>query len=261
MLYLRLFVLYFKLGILGELEYRANFWVQIFESIMSLTVAIGALLVVFEHTEQFGGWLQDQLLALMGIHLTIGGILALVISPSLERFVQDVRKGMLDFTLTKPADAQFMVSFQRVQVWKLIDVLFGLAVVVIAIIRLSGTIGWGEALGFLVALAAGTLIVYSFWVILATTSFWIIRAENIFQVFNALFVAGRWPVSIYPQWLRMVLTFIVPIAFAVTVPAEGLIGILTPQTLMTAIGLSLVLAIIARGFWRFGLKFYSGASA
>lgn len=40
--------------------------------------------------------------------------------------------------------------------------------------------------------------------------------------------AGRWPVGIYPIWLRMGLTFIVPLAFAVTVPAEAVSGRLDP---------------------------------
>jgi ABC-2 type transport system permease protein len=68
-------------------------------------------------------------------------------------------------------------------------------------------------------------------------------------------------VGIYPQWLRFTLTFLVPIAFAVTVPAEGLIGRLTNQTLWLAMALAIALLLISRLFWRTGIKFYSGASA
>jgi ABC-2 type transport system permease protein len=66
-------------------------------------------------------------------------------------------------------------------------------------------------------------------------------------------------VGIYPQWLRFALTFLVPIA--VTVPAEGLIGRLTNQTLWLAMALAIALLLISRLFWRTGIKFYSGASA
>jgi len=53
----------------------------------------------------------------------------------------------------------------------------------------------------------------------------------------------------------------VPVAFAVTVPAQGLIGQLTSGNLGLAVGLAIALFIVARLFWRFGIRFYSGASA
>ena len=58
-----------------------------------------------------------------------------------------------------------------------------------------------------------------------------------------------------------ILTFLVPVAFAVTVPAEGLTGRLTLQTLLLAVALALVMLLVSRLFWRFGIRYYSGASA
>jgi ABC-2 type transport system permease protein len=68
-------------------------------------------------------------------------------------------------------------------------------------------------------------------------------------------------VTIYPQWLRLGLTFLVPVAFAVTVPAEALTGRLTPLTLLGALGLAAALLGLARFIWRLGVRSYSGASA
>ena len=67
--------------------------------------------------------------------------------------------------------------------------------------------------------------------------------------------------AIYPSWLRISLTYLVPIAFAVTVPAEVLTGRLTVETLAIATGFALALVLISRWWWRFGLKHYAGASA
>lgn len=259
--YLRVLWAYFRLGVLGELEYRVNFWVQLLESALGLSVALGGLAVVFAYTDSLAGWLPEHLLALVGIHLTVGGLINLIISPSLGRFMQDVRRGTLDFTLVKPVDAQFVVSIQQVQVWKLVDVALGIGVWLLALLRLGARVGLSQALAFGLAFVAGVMIVYSFWVILATIAFWAVRVENVFEIFNALFTAGRWPVNLYPQWLRIVLTFVVPVAFAVTVPAQGLIGRLTTGALLEALALALGLFVGARAFWKFGLRRYSGASA
>jgi ABC-2 type transport system permease protein len=179
----------------------------------------------------------------------------------MQRFMEQVRLGTLDFTLTKPEDSQLLVSIQQVEIWKLTDVALGLLTLVVALSRLGGALGVGGALAFGTALLAGGAIVYSFWLMLATCAFWFVRVENILVIFQSMYQAGRWPIGIYPGWLRLSLTFLVPVAYATTVPAEALAGRLTGTTLLGAIALALVLLAASRLFWRTGLRHYSGASA
>ncbi len=261
MTYIRLLWVFFRVGILGELAYRVNFLVQLFQSLLGLGTALAGLAVIFSHTQDLGGWRPDELVALVGVYLLVGGAINLVIQPSMERLIESVREGTLDFTLTKPEDSQLLVSVQAVQIWKLIDVVLGFGVLIVALIRLGAAVGAWQAAAFGVALLAGGAIVYSFWLILATCSFWFVRVENILVIFQSMYEAGRWPVSLYPGWLRFALTFVVPVAFATTVPAQALTGRLTGQTLLGAVALAAVLLIASRLFWRFGIRYYSGASA
>jgi ABC-2 type transport system permease protein len=85
--------------------------------------------------------------------------------------------------------------------------------------------------------------------------------DEIVNLFQGVYAAGRWPVSIYPQWLRVGLTFIIPVAFAVTIPAEALTSRLIPLILLGTFALTILFVILARAFWHKGLKNYSGASA
>jgi ABC-2 type transport system permease protein len=85
--------------------------------------------------------------------------------------------------------------------------------------------------------------------------------DEIVNLFQGVYAAGRWPVSIYPKWLRVGLTFIIPVAFAVTIPANALTSRLTPLILAGTFVLTVVFIILARAIWRRGLKNYSGASA
>jgi len=258
---LRIILAYLRLGALGELEYRANFFTQILQSILSLAVGLGGLYVVFDHTDTLGGWLPAELLALVGIFTLMGGLIRLVIQPSMQRFMEDVRQGTLDFKLTKPADAQLLVSVQQFQLWQIVDIVLGLVILGAAAVQLGGLVGGWQAVGFAVALLCGAAIVYSFWLMLATVSFWVVRVENILVIFQTMYEAGRWPVNIYPLWLRAALTFLVPVAFAVTVPASAFVGRLELPTLLGAGALALALMGAARLFWRIGIKHYSGASA
>jgi ABC-2 type transport system permease protein len=119
----------------------------------------------------------------------------------------------------------------------------------------------GQLLIFLLMLVAGMTIIYSFWLILASTVFWLVKVDNILFIFESMYEAGRYPVTIYPGWLQFMLTFLVPIAFAITIPAQAIIGQLPIESALLAIGIALVAFILARLVWLTGLRHYSGASA
>lgn len=258
---LRLFAVYLRLGLLGEMEYRINFWINLLQSFLELGVALAGLAVVFSHTDTLGGWQPEELLALVGVYFLIAGLIRSLVRPSMQLFMEDIRKGTLDFKLTKPEDAQLLVSIQRVELWRLIDAVVGVIVLTVALSRLGARVGLGDALMFGTTLLAGALIVYSFYMILATCAFWFVKVENILVIFQSMYQAGRWPVTIYPDWLRWILTFLIPVAFATTVPATALTGRIETSLLLSAIGLAAVSLIVARLFWRYGIRFYSGASA
>ncbi len=261
MTYLRLLWIHLRLGILNELQYRTNLVLQLIQSAVGLVTALLGLGIVFSKTDTLGGWLPAEMLAIVGVYTLVSGLTQLVVRPSLQRFMEDIRLGTLDFTLTKPVDAQALVSMRQIEVWKLVDVVVGLVVLGVAVTQLGASIGATEALAFVVALLAGATIIYSFLLILATCAFWWVRLDNILNIFQSMYEAGRWPIGIYPPWLRYVLTFLVPVGFAITVPTEGLVGRLTSPTLVGAIALAIALPLIARAFWKFGVRHYSGASA
>jgi ABC-2 type transport system permease protein len=248
-------------SVLNETAYRVNFFIQLFQSLLELGTALAGLAVIFSYTQNLGGWQPDEMLALVGVYFLVGGLISLVIQPGMSALIDSVRDGTLDFTLTKPEDAQLLVSIQRVAVWSLLDLVMGVGVLVYALVRLGNAVGFGEAAAFFGMLLAGGVIVYSFWLILASLSFWLVRVENLLEIFQSVYQAGRWPISLYPNWLRFGLTFIVPVAFATTVPAEALTGRLGISTLLEALGLAILLFAIARLVWRLGLRRYSGASA
>ena len=261
MKYLRLFTAFFRVSVMGELAYRVNFFWQLFQSLLSLVISLVGLAVIFSYTDTLGGWRPDEILALVGVYFLVGGMIGLIIQPGMEQLIESVRDGTLDFTLTKPEDAQLIVSIRRVDIWRLIDIMLGLAVLVAALIWLGEKVGGWQAGMFILVLIAGAVIIYSFFLILATLSFWFVRVENILVIFQSMYEAGRWPVSLYPGWLRYGLTFVIPVAFATTVPAEALTGRLTWETLLGAAGLAVVLFAVSRVFWQVGLRHYSGTSA
>jgi ABC-2 type transport system permease protein len=257
----RLFALFFRIGALNELQYRANLAIQLLESGISLATGLAVLGLVFGQTTNLGGWSEAELLAVMGVHILMGGVIRTAIQPNMERLMTDVRQGTLDFVLTKPEDSQVLVSVREFRIWQAVDIVVGAIVLAIAIGQIEGSIGLGAGLLFGATLILGAVMIYCFWLLLTTAAFWIVRMDEIHELFDGIYQSGRWPVTIYPGWLRISLTYLVPIAFAVTVPAEALTSRLTVETLGLAAAFTIALLALTRWFWRFGLRNYSGASS
>jgi ABC-2 type transport system permease protein len=253
---------YLKLGFLNMLQYRANFVFEVIGVSTHLITAFLGLAVVFSQTDELNGWNAYEIVILVGIQTMIGGLLGTVIEPSFQQFMEHVRQGTLDFTLTKPADSQTIVSLQRIEGGAIAGIIAGIATLTYGIREQAASIGVVEALLFLLTLASGVIIVYCFLLILTTFAFWFVKLDNILVIFGTSFgTAGSWPVTIYPGWLRASLTFIVPVAFAVTIPAQSLTGRLSAGWAIGAIGAAIGFIVVSRMFWRFGLRHYTGASA
>ena len=184
-----------------------------------------------------------------------------MILPNMHQFMWQVEQGEFDFTLTKPVDAQLLVSVRNVRIWQLVDIMVGAVVIGWAVREMGGTVGIQQAAAFAVTLVCGGIILYCLWMMLTTTAFKWVRVEEITQLMTGIYESGRWPVAIYPPFLRLSLTFVIPLAFAITVPAEALADRLTLDVLALAIVITAITALVTRLVWRIGLRNYTGASA
>ena len=105
------------------------------------------------------------------------------------------------------------------------------------------------------------LLIYCLWLVLTAGAFWVVRMDMVQELFTGLYRAGQYPVTVYPMWLRVMLTYLVPLGFAITVPSESLTGRLTPTRLVVTIVFMVATFTATRWFWRRGTRRYSGASA
>jgi ABC-2 type transport system permease protein len=253
---------FLRVSAMNELQYRANFFMQLLQSLITLGAGLVGLAVVFGRTTELAGWSRPELLAVMGVFTMVGGILRMIVQPNMERLVEDIQRGTLDYALTKPADAQTLVSVRQLQIWQGVDIIAGMVVLIVAVVQLGdGADGLVRGVAFVVLLLLGSWCIYCFLLMLAASAFWLTRVGEIQELFQGLLRSGQYPVGVYPRWMRYGLTFLVPIGFAVTVPAEAATDRLTVGTVAIAVTSAIVLGLVSRWVWSRGLRRYSGASS
>lgn len=259
--YLRVFRLFALTEFQFEAEYRWNFLLVFFEIALVIGTSVAAVLVMFAHTTTLNGWTLPQMLVLLGVYYLVQGSSNMVFEPSFERLMEHVRLGTLDFHLLKPVNTQFIVSFRHMQMARIPDFLLGFLILAIGLARMGESVTLGSAVLFALALLCGLALVYSLLLVLVTLSFWFVRVDNLLTIFWSFLDAGRFPLDVYPGWLRFTLSTVVPIGIAVTAPSQAIAAKIGPPEVAVLAAGTLVALVAASAFWRLGLRSYTGASA
>lgn len=258
---LRLLNAFFKINLQMILAYRADTAVNLLLEVLGLAWELLSLNIIFNNTQTLAGWNLGELIALLGVFHLVNALMFVLIWPSTEKFNQSVRDGTFDYTLLLPADSMFLVTFSRMVIWRVWDIVLG-AVLIIIGIQMSGIATTPlNLVSFLVLSVSGTVILFSLWIVLIAATFWFTKFDNNVTILQALLDTGRYPSMVYPFWLRIIITFIVPIAVATTIPMQALRGDLTLVQVILFFTISVASYLVATRVWKAGIKKYSGASS
>jgi ABC-2 type transport system permease protein len=252
---------FLKVNLQIALAYRADTIVNVLINLMWLGWELLGLSIIFSNTQSLAGWGLGEMIALLGVFRLVNMLMWAVIVPATEKFNTSVRDGSLDYTLLMPANSLFLVSVARIVPWRIWEL--GLALILIAVgVNYAGAvITWLSLFYFLLLAAVGALVMYSLWVVLVALTFWFVKFDNNVTIMHALMDSGRFPVSIYPPWLRLIVTYLVPIAVATTVPVQGLRGDLSGSQVALFLGIGAAAFMVATRVWKAGVRHYSGASS
>ncbi|MEL4897047.1 ABC transporter permease [Crocosphaera sp. Alani8] len=257
--YLKVLKLFWGTAIAAELEYRLNFLIAVFSSLTNLAGSIFTLFLFYRTDYTFQGWSWNESLIVLGVFTFLQGISATLLVPNLNRIVEQVQQGTLDFILLKPISSQYWLSLRSLSPWGFSDLLFGLLIIIYASFQLSLNIS--NYFLSIITIGCAIISLYSIWFMLGATSIWLVKIYNVTEVLRGLLEAGRYPISAYPAAYRIFFTFVVPVTFLTTVPAEILLGKNQEIWLLFSGLLAVSLLFVSHCFWQFALKFYTSASS
>ncbi|WP_155610625.1 ABC transporter permease [Paenibacillus woosongensis] len=246
-----------KTSFLHSLQYRAQFISAFIASGLEIILYVLFIQSIFGNVTSIKGWSMQEILLLFGLSTISISIVRLFITPNLSYMTGLIRKGELDFVLTKPVDSQFMVSFATYNFFSITQFIQG-----IIIIAFSGvTITLTNALLCLLYLIIGSAIFYSVWFTILLIVFKAIVIDNAIVAVDTSLSITRYPISIYPKYIRIVFTYVLPLAFVSYIPAGFLLGKMEWKDFVLAVILGGIFIFLSRVAWLFAIKHYSSASS
>ena len=258
---LRVLSALFKVNVQMSLAYRTDTIVNILLNLFWLGWELLGLDIIFSNTSSLGGWGFGELIALLGVFRLVSALMSALIWPNTEQFNTSVRDGTLDYTLLKPVNSLFLVTFSRMVIWRVWDLVLSAALIIVGVHISGGHTTIPDLMAFLLLASTGSAILYSLWVVMLSATFWFVKFDNNVTILSAMVDTGRYPATVYPGWLRLVVTFVVPVAVATTIPVQALRGDLSFLQVILYAGVALVTVLVATRIWKAGIRHYSGASS
>lgn len=253
-----------KMALMTIIEYPANIAGWLISNPLQFIMGFAIIKFVVESFGEINGWTYGQLAFLYGISV-ISHALSMIF------FVQGwfmgyfVIEGEFDRYLTRPLGVLYQFFFTNINVFGITDLIPGILVFIYGCVKCSVRFTPLFVLQVLVLLIGATLIRGGIYILLGSTSFHTRSAVDFGQYTQEIMdKTTMYPISMYPEIMQFVLTFIIPIGWVSFYPVSGLLGIensLYNGMLLPLITLcvGVLVMVIAGLYFTAGLKKYESA--
>ncbi|HET7099315.1 MAG TPA: ABC-2 family transporter protein [Patescibacteria group bacterium] len=218
----------------------------------------GFLYFLVRGSNGFLGYNQNQVLFITATYIFIDTV-AQFFFRSVYTFRSIVVSGDLDLILIKPVNALFRVLLggpDPIDFVTIPPILF--VVIWIGSLMHPTTL---QVLLYILLLINGLLISAAFHIVVLSIGVITLEVDYLVMVYRDLSSMGRFPIDIYKQPLKGILTFVVPIGLMVSVPAKAFSGLLSPISFVGTIAIGIIVFILSLKFWNYALTKYTSASS
>ncbi len=219
---LRFYWSLYRTALKSVAEYRVDFAVGVITALAMQLAALTFYWIVFTRAPALGGWSSGEVLFLFGLTAMTLGLAEATLNGIwwLPWYILD---GQLDRLLTYPVNSLGFVLLSRPELHSLGNFCAG---------AVSFGVAWSMLSPPAYALAlvplwvvSGALIYTGVLVVVGAVTFRVVGPfiSHLFTV-HQLLNTSRYPISIYPRWLYLLVMYVLPFGAAIFVPADFLRG-------------------------------------
>ncbi len=244
------------------MEYKGDFIIGIIGFLLGQFFNLLFIWIIFSQIPNLVGWTLEQIIFIYGFSLIPKGFDHLLFDNLWNVGYFIVRKGDFDKYLTRPINPLFHVMVEKLQIDALGELIMGIALICISLPSLVIEWSFMKIIMILIVIPFATLIYTGIKIATAAIAFWTKRSGNIIYMFYMVNDFSKYPVNIYNNLVKTIITYIIPFAFTAFYPAYY---ILTGENPLFNIGVTVLIAIVIMSIgifiWNRGLKAYESAGS
>lgn len=244
------------------MEYKGDFITGAIGLLLAQLCNIIFISVIFSQIPTLVGWSFNEVMFIYGFSLIPKAIDHLFFDNlwAVGHFI--VRKGDFDKYLTRPINPLFHVMAEKFQVDAFGELVMGIILLSCSLPSLDIEYSFMKILLTVVVVIFASFIYTGIKIGTSAIAFWTKRSGNIIFMFYMVNDFVKYPIDIYNNVVRSVLTYIIPFAFTSYFPA---LYFITGENPLFNIGMTIVVSIVVMTIgvliWNRGIKAYESAGS
>jgi ABC-2 type transport system permease protein len=216
------FQLYFRLiqiSLRGHMQYRANFIAGILGLIVWNVINLGLIGILVTQFTSLNNWTLWELVFLYCLWILGQSLYSLFFSHT-NQLEDYLIEGTFDQFLLRPASPLIQLLGRELQYNEIADLLIGVTGLSLAYAQLAlDWNGWKWSF-FVIAVLSGAIIVWATNLLIACSAFWTGRSRGTFIIVSPFYgLVQQYPVDIFGNAFRIIVTSLIPVAFINYYPA------------------------------------------
>lgn len=256
--YAKIWWLMSKNAFLAVLTQRVGLGIFLVGKILRFTFFFIFIFFLLKGTNRLAGYDLNQTL-LFFLTFSLIDTVSQFLFREVYRFRPQVISGSFDLVLVKPVNALFRSLMGGADIIDLITIPpLILAVFYVGFLLHPSILHTSY---YILLLLNGLLIAAAFHIIVLSFGIITLEIDHTIMIYRDLTALARFPIDIYKEPIRGILTFLIPIGVMLAFPAKAMLGLISPPGVIWSMVLGVFLFVLALRFWNFALTKYTSASS
>lgn len=258
----KLYIRFLQQYIKTLMAYRADFILGLIGFILVQSVGVIFISLIFSAIPTLSGWSFYEILFIYGFAQIPRGI-DHVFTDQLWIFSwKTIAQGEFDRYLVRPLNPLFQVIVEKFQPDGFGEIIIGTMLLITSWSKLSIEVTFGKIIALIFMILCTTVIYTAIKLAVTSITFWVKFAQSYMFMVYQLSSFVKYPINIYPSWIRTTLTFIIPFAFTGYYPGAYLLGrgSFFQGVIMTFL-ISMLSILVAYRIWLIGISRYESTGS
>ena len=260
-----IYKLYIKTFFKARMEYKISFFLSLLANFYCYFMTYISYWVLVMGTGNVDGWNFSDLSILYSLSLLTYAISGTLIWYSIYHIEDLIVTGQLDIMMLRPQGIFKQLIFQRFGDTFLGQIAVTVIFIINAFIERNDGVGGGMIYLFL-AIIGGIFFQMGFLLFIGGLSFWTMRSQALVDIiYYDIREMTKYPISIYPNFIKVILTFVIPWAFVNYYPAIIITNkIHTYEEVILGYGapfIGVLVFVLAIFFFKVSLRRYTSAGS
>jgi ABC-2 type transport system permease protein len=247
----------------SELEYRGAYIIDRIATVASYGSAFAAIFLLLARFSTLGGWSWPELAFLLSFQLLSYAMGASTSFTQFRDMEETIRLGTFDVLLVKPFSPWAYIVFSGLNIGYLGHVVLGIGLIGWAVTQVPVDWTLARIAFLLLSFVSAAMVVAALMTMIGASAMILVRARHLFTIFFGFWELARYPITIFPAALQVMLLFVVPLGFMGFVPVAVLLDKPVPFLGpvwggVAALAVGPLLVFLAARYWRYAISHYQG---